>query len=58
METDQKKGQASMENFIYNVPTKIAFGKGQIRMLPEFVKEYGKKVLLVYGGGSIKRTGI
>ena len=58
METDQKKGQESMENFIYNIPTKIAFGTGQIRMLPEFVKEYGKKVLLVYGGGSIKRTGI
>lgn len=58
LETDQKKGQESMENFIYNIPTKIAFGTGQIRMLPEFVKEYGKKVLLVYGGGSIKRTGI
>ena len=57
-ETDQKKGQKSMENFIYNIPTKIAFGTGQIRMLPEFVKEYGKKVLLVYGGGSIKRNGI
>ena len=47
-----------MENFIYSIPTKIAFGKGQIRMLPEFVKQYGNKVLLVYGGGSIKRTGI
>ena len=47
-----------MESFIYNIPTKIAFGKGQIKMLPEFVSEYGKKVLLVYGGGSIKRAGI
>ena len=47
-----------MENFIYNIPTKIAFGKGQIRMLPEFIKEYGSKVLLLYGGGSIKKTGI
>lgn len=47
-----------MENFIYSIPTKIAFGKGQIRRLPEFVKQYGNKVLLVYGGGSIKRTGI
>ena len=34
LETDQKKGQESMENFIYNIPTKIAFGTGQIRMLP------------------------
>lgn len=47
-----------MDSFIYSIPTKIAFGKGQIKMLPEFVKEYGKKVLLIYGGGSIKRTGI
>lgn len=27
-------------------------------MLPEFIREYGEKVLLVYGGGSIKRSGI
>ncbi len=47
-----------MNKFIYNIPTKIAFGKGQIEMLPEFIKEYGNKVLLVYGGGSIKNTGI
>lgn len=47
-----------MENFIYNIPTKIAFGKGQVKMLPEFIKEYGNKVLLLYGGGSIKKTGI
>ena len=46
-----------MNKFIYNIPTKIAFGKGQIEMLPEFIKEYGNKVLLVYGGGSIKNTG-
>lgn len=47
-----------MENFIYNIPTKVAFGKGQISMLPEFIKEYGKKVLLLYGGGRIKKNGI
>jgi alcohol dehydrogenase YqhD (iron-dependent ADH family) len=47
-----------MENFIYDIPTKIAFGKGQIEMLPKFIKEYGSKVLLVYGGGSIKKIGI
>lgn len=47
-----------MERFIYNVPTRIAFGRGQIEMLPKFIREYGTKVLLVYGGGSIKRTGI
>lgn len=47
-----------MENFICHIPTKIAFGKGQIQMLPEFIKEYGNKVLVLYGGGSIKQNGI
>ena len=47
-----------MENFIYHVPTKIYFGKGQIASLKEELPRYGKKALLVYGGGSIKRNGI
>lgn len=47
-----------MNNFLYHVPTKIAFGKGQIHMLPELIQEYGHKVLLLYGGGSIKKIGI
>ena len=47
-----------MENFIYSIPTDIYFGKGQIRHLPKIITEYGKRVLLVYGGGSIKRNGI
>ncbi len=46
-----------MYNFRFYVPTKIYFGKGQISHLSE-LKEYGTKVLLVYGGGSIKRNGI
>lgn len=46
-----------MRNFTYSIPTKIHFGKGQISHLSELA-ESGKKVLLVYGGGSIKRTGI
>ena len=47
----------SMYNFCFYVPTKIYFGKDQITHLSE-LKDYGKKVLLVYGGGSIKRNGI
>lgn len=47
-----------MQNFSYSIPTKIAFGKGEIKNLPGFIKEYGTKVLLVYGGGSIKRNGL
>ena len=46
-----------MDAFTYSIPTRIHFGKGQISHLPELA-ESGKKVLLVYGGGSIKRTGI
>ena len=47
-----------MENFIYSVPTKIYFGKGQICHVGEAAQEYGKKALIVYGGGSIKKNGI
>ena len=46
-----------MYNFTFHVPTKIHFGEGQIEHLKE-LKESGDKVLMVYGGGSIKRFGI
>lgn len=46
-----------MKNFTYYVPTKIHFGKGMISHLSELA-ESGSRVLLVYGGGSIKRMGI
>ncbi len=48
-----------MNNFdIYN-PTYIAFGKEQIERLPQFLtKNNAKKILLAYGGGSIKSNGI
>lgn len=47
-----------MQNFYYSIPTKIAFGKGEIQRLPAFIKELGDKALIVYGGGSIKRNGL
>ena len=47
-----------MENFVYSIPTKVYFGKGQIKNLGRETAGYAKKVLLVYGGGSIKRNGI
>lgn len=47
-----------MNNFNFCIPTDIRFGKGQVECLPEELAKYGKKVLLVYGGGSIKRTGL
>lgn len=47
-----------MNNFTYHVYTDVRFGKDQINTLPELIAPLGKKVLLVYGGGSIKRSGI
>ena len=46
-----------MYNFTFNIPTKIHFGKDTISNLSE-LKAYGSKVLLVYGGGSIKKNGL
>lgn len=45
-------------NFIYNSPTKIYFGDKQISNLGKELMNYGKRVLLVYGGGSIKKIGL
>lgn len=47
-----------MENFIFQAPTKIYFGKGQIKHLDKELSQYGKRVLLSYGGGSIKKIGL
>ncbi|MCY8233190.1 iron-containing alcohol dehydrogenase [Priestia endophytica] len=47
-----------MENFMYHNPTKLIFGKDQLNVLPKELKNYGKNVLLVYGGGSIKRNSL
>jgi len=48
-----------MENFIYKIPTIAYFGKGQINILGETIKAHGgSKVLLAYGGGSVKTNGI
>ena len=47
-----------MQNFIYHIPTKIYFGEGQIKELGTILKNNGNSVLLVYGGGSIKKNGI
>ncbi|MDR7855805.1 iron-containing alcohol dehydrogenase [Tissierella sp.] len=47
-----------MLNFNYNIPTKVFFGEGKINFLAKQIKKYGSRVLLTYGGGSIKKTGI
>ncbi len=45
-----------MENFIFWNPVKLLFGRGQLEMLKREVPKYGKNILLVFGGGSIKRN--
>ena len=45
-------------NFTYYNPTKLIFGKDALNKLPEELKPYGNRILLVYGGGSIKKNGI
>lgn len=45
-------------NFTYCNPTKLYFGKNALEGLNEQLPKYGKNVLLVYGGGSIKKNGI
>lgn len=46
-----------MNNFKYKNPTKILFGKGQIENLTEEIPT-NAKILMLYGGGSIKKNGI
>ncbi|MBR1406236.1 MAG: iron-containing alcohol dehydrogenase [Bacteroidales bacterium] len=45
-------------NFTYHNPTRLHFGKKALDFLPEELSAYGPRVLLTYGGGSIKRTGL
>lgn len=47
-----------MNNFVYSIPTTIYFGKGQIDQIGRIAAGVGKKALLVYGGGSVKKNGI
>ena len=48
-----------MENFVYEYPTKVCFGKGAAgQHLPGILANYGPNVLLAYGGGSIKKNGV
>lgn len=47
-----------MNNFRYHAYTDIRFGKGQVECLAGLVAPYGKNVLMVYGGGSIRKNGL
>ena len=47
-----------MNDFIFHNPDKVYFGRNQLEHLSEELLQFGKKVLLVYGGGSIKKNGL
>lgn len=47
-----------MNNFTYDIPTRVHFGKDALNFIGEEVGRYSKKVLLTYGGGSIKKNGV
>lgn len=47
-----------MLNFDYANKTRIIFGKGTHKQAGEIIKPYARKVMLIYGGESVKRTGV
>ncbi|OPZ78047.1 MAG: NADH-dependent butanol dehydrogenase A [Alphaproteobacteria bacterium ADurb.Bin438] len=47
-----------MENFELCLPTKMIFGKGEENKVGEHIKPYADKILLHFGGGSVKRSGL
>lgn len=47
-----------MNDFIFHNPDKVYFGRDIMGHLPEELLKFGRKVLLVYGGGSIKKNGL
>ena len=47
-----------MQNFVFENPTKIVFGRGQIKKIGCEAAKFGKKVFMVYGQGSVKRSGV
>lgn len=47
-----------MQNFDYMTPTRLIFGEGSISKLEEVMKPLGRRILLTYGSGSIKRLGL
>lgn len=47
-----------MKNFIYDVPTRVLFGEGQVSNVGKEVKKHASKILLLYGKNSIKKNGL
>ena len=47
-----------MQNFNYCTPTRLIFGKDVVEKLPGVMEQFGKRILLSYGSGSIKKIGL
>ncbi|MCF0149316.1 MAG: iron-containing alcohol dehydrogenase [Clostridium sp.] len=47
-----------MNKFVYDIPVKVYFGENQLGNLGKELKKYGTRVLMTYGGGSIKKIGL
>lgn len=47
-----------MNSFIYDIPTRVYFGENQLGHLGAELRKFGRRILLTYGGGSIKRSGL
>lgn len=48
-----------MQDFVFNTPTKVFFGKGKEKEVGKIIKDYGySKIMLQYGQGSVKRSGL
>lgn len=47
-----------MNGFIYDIPVRVYFGENQLGHLGGELRKYGKRVLMTYGGGSIRKTGL
>ncbi len=47
-----------MVNFNYCAPPRLIFGKNAVEQLPEVMNKFGRHILLAYGGGSIKHSGL
>ncbi len=47
-----------IHDFIYDIPVRVYFGRDQLGNLGPELKQYGKRVLMTYGGGSIKKIGL
>lgn len=47
-----------MNSFVYDIPVKVYFGENQLGHLGKELSRFGKRVLMTYGGGSIKKSGL